>query len=150
MKGFGGILRTLLFCSVGVIISGCSRVDPDVVIHRGSLSFSQTPTVVPCKAPLKVTRESNTVHLVFPNDWSLEGTSIKTQNGSLVRLTVTLIDEKGNRYQLASYGEVSGKKHAFVAGFSKLGHGTHIVKLEVVASESIVCQEVLWHCYDPL
>lgn len=143
--------KTLVLVFVLVFMPSCSRVDPDSFLYEGELTISPKPTIIVCKTPLRPTRESNAILLVFSEDWSLDGTRVKLKNGNIASLKITLVDNKGNEHTTGYYGQTIGNGiHGFRADFSDLQKGIQIVKVEVTSSVELKCQQILWHCYDPI
>ena len=145
------MLRTLILLIYQMTIGlSCSRIDPDIEISK-SVRLSSMPDIIQCTPTLKMTRESNAVHFIFPGEWTLNGEIINFQDGRAIAVSAVLVDQNGKRYVPNGYGQAIGNGvHAFVAYFSKLDQSVIIANLEVSASEDVLCDKVFWHCYDPI
>ncbi len=143
------LVKTVILAFCQAVTVSCSRVEPYVEVSR-NLTLSQMMSAIDCNPTLKPTRKSRSLRFLFRDRWTLDDSRLRFEDGRVVSIDAALVDTAGNRYSAEGYGQVYGdNEHAFEAVFDLVPPSVRIARVEVVASETVACDRIRWHRYDP-
>ncbi len=147
-------LRLLLICTlIGMFtyigsISGCSQDQTVITLLKESLILCDKPTVLKLEQPLQRTKRSLSIRMQLNEAWIPEPPwkDIKLQDGKLVRITATLISDKGTHYYpmiIGAGGELD------IRFYDSVPKDTRIVKIILSSTHPLTAQNVMWVDWNP-
>ncbi len=134
-----------------IFLTSCFYRKPiEIIVSNTKIKLNNEFTTIIPKEPLILKRDKNYVGLLLSEKWILkdvEKGQIKlNKSGKIITIKAKLTDQNGNIYKPLGYC-MKGGKFSFGYPFKK---GVKIVKIEISSSEEIFCNEIVWHCYDPI